>query len=351
MQYVGIDWGTRQAAWCARGEGCEISQEGMTPADEDGLARLVRTLGPDVKACIEMMSGAAWVRERLELAGWQVEIADARKVKAIAPLACKTDEVDARVLSDLVRRDLVPALWVPSVEERELRERLRRRAHLVRLRTSAMNRIFGLLTEWGVRASLTTLRQSDALERLAARGVPDVWRHSIAHLLGVIDDLDARLAPLERELRPRALADERARLLMTIPGVAELLGLTLATEIGDVSRFSSARKLVGYSGLSPRIKQSGQSSRTGRLSKAGPRTLRWAAVEAAQQAWRPTNPWHQLYTDIKARGGEPNEAKAAVARKVLIAAWHVLARQEPFRPSPRRSAGSAPASSSTRLAA
>jgi len=87
MQYVGIDWGTRQAAWCARGEAGEISQEGVIPADEDGLARLVKTLGPDVKACVEMMSGAAWARDRLRLAGWEVEIADPRKVKAIAPLA------------------------------------------------------------------------------------------------------------------------------------------------------------------------------------------------------------------------------------------------------------------------
>jgi transposase len=113
--------------------------------------------------------------------------------------------------------------------------------------------------------------------------VPEVWRRSIATLLAVIDDLDRQLAPLERELRPLARSDERAKLLMTIPGVAELLGLTIAGEIGDIARFPSARKLVGYSGLTPRIKQSGQSERVGRLSKAGLDTLRWAAVEAAQQ--------------------------------------------------------------------
>jgi transposase len=163
--------------------------------------------------------------------------------------------------------------------------------------------------------------------------VPPVWLQSITTLLAVIDDLDAQLAVLERELRPVARADARVKLLMSIPGIAELLGLTIACEIGDIARFPSARKLVGYSGLTPTIKQSGQSSRTGRLSKAGPDTLRWAAVEAAQQAWRPTNPWHRLYTDTKARHGKSNPAKAAVARKILIAAWHVLARQEPFKPS------------------
>ena len=333
MQYLGIDWGTRRASWCAIDEDGTV-REGTIPADRDGLARLVLTLGAgEVRGCIEMMSGAVWVRDELALAGWDIRIADARKVKAIAPLACKTDRVDARVLADLVRRDLIPEVWVPSVHERANRERLRRRSHLVRLRTSAINRTFGLLTQWGLRRSLTALRKPGAIDELAEHGVPMVWRQSIVTLLGVIDDLDAQLDPLERELRPHARQDPRVQLLMTIPGVAELLGLTLASEIGDIDRFPTARKLVGYSGLTPTIKQSGQSSRTGRISKAGPDTLRWAAVEAAQQAWRPSNPWHRLYTDVKTRHGKSNPAKAAVARKILIASWHVLARQQPFKPS------------------
>jgi transposase len=122
--------GRTRAAWCARSEGGEILAEGLVPADEDGLARLVLKLGAEAKACVEMMSGAVWVRDRLAAAGWTVEVADARKVRALAPLACKTDKIDARVLSELARRELVPALWVPSLSERELRERLRRRMHL-----------------------------------------------------------------------------------------------------------------------------------------------------------------------------------------------------------------------------
>ncbi len=235
------------------------------------------------------------------------------------------------MLADLVRRDLVPGVWVLSVEERANRERLRRRSHLIGLRTSAINRTFGLLTQWGLRRNLTALRKPGAIDELAELGVPAVWRQSIITLLGVVNDLDCQLAPLEQELRPHARQDPRVQLLMTIPGVAELLGLTIASEIGDIARFPSARQLVGYSGLTPTIKPSGTSNRTGRISKAGPDTLRWAAVEAAQQAWRPTNPWHRLYTDTKTRHGTSNPAKAPVARKVLIAAWHILARQQPFK--------------------
>jgi transposase len=257
----------------------------MVAADEGGLGRLGLMLaGDEVRGCVEMMSGAVWVRDQLGLLGWEIKVADARKVKAIAPLACKTDKVDARVLADLARRDLVPELWVPDVQERANRERIRRRAHLVRMRTSARNRIFGLLTQWGLRRSLKALRAPDALEQLAAAGLPAVWRESIRTLLGVIDDLDRQIAPLESELRPVARQDERVKLLMTIPGVAELLGLTLACEIGQVTRFSSAGKLVGYSGLTPRITQSGQSSRIGQITKTG------SAICAGPRSRPPSTP-------------------------------------------------------------
>ena len=168
MQYVGIDWAYRRATWCAKSASGEIRNEGVVPADEDGLAKLVVALGPQVSACLEMMSGAVWVRDRLQASGWQVEIADARKVKAVAPLACKTDKVDAQVLAELCRRDLVPAVWVPSLSDRELRERLNRRAHLIRLRTATKNRVFGALSQWGLRIPIRVLRAGDAATLLEA---------------------------------------------------------------------------------------------------------------------------------------------------------------------------------------
>jgi transposase len=336
MNYVGIDWAYGRAAYCAMGEGGEIRSEGLISADDDGLAKLVLRLGSEAKAAVEMMSGAVWVRDRLESAGWEVQVAHARKVRDVAPLACKTDRVDARVLAELRRRDLVPELWLPSPEDRATRERLRRRAHLVKTRTSARNRIFGLLTQFGLRVSYGRLRKPDGIELLQRRGVPAVWRASIAELLELAEEMDRRIDPIDRELRPLAREDERARLLRTMPGVGPLLSLTFAAEIGEVSRFPSPRKLVGYAGLAPRVSQSGERSAIGSLSKAGSRTLRWAAVEAANNAWRPSNPWHEHYLRISARHGK-NPAKSAVARKLLVAAWHMLSRGEPFKPAPTNS--------------
>jgi transposase len=225
--------------------------------------------------------------------------------------------------------------------------------HLVRLRTSAKGRIFGLQTQRGVRVSLARLRRADGLTLLERAGVPEVWRRSVSGCLALVEFLDARIAPLDAELKSFPQADPRAVLLDTIPGVAELLALTIAVEIGEISRFASPQKLVSYGRLAPRVHQSGQGrARSGPLSKSGSRLLGWAAVEAAQQAWRESNPWHELYLDVSGRSGNHNSAKAAVARKILIAAWHMLSRNEPFKPAPRSTEGSSvPASSRLALAA
>jgi len=260
-------------------------------------------------------------------------------------------QIDARVLAELCRRELVPALFLPSLDQRALRERLRRRMHLVRLRTSAKGRIFGLQTQWGVRVSLERLRRADGLTLLERAGVPELWRRSVGECLAVIEFLDARLEPLEAELRPFAKADPSAVLLDTIPGVAELLALTITVEVGEINRFASPEKLVSYGRLAPRVRQSGQARpRSGPLSKSGSRLLGWAAVEAAQQAWRESNPSHELYLDVSRRSGNHNSA--AVARKILIAAWHMLSRNQPFNPAPRTTSDtSVPASSRLALAA
>ena len=185
---------------------------------------------------------------------------------------------------------------------------------------------------------------------LERAGVPEVWRRSISECLALIDFLDARIEPLDAELKPFAQADPRALLLDTIPGLGELLALTIAVEVGEISRFARPEKLVSYGRLAPRIHQSGQARpRSSPLSKSGSRLLGWAAVEAAQQAWRESNPWHDLYADVARRSGNHNSAQAAVARKILIAA---LSRNEPFKPAPRSTGGSSvPASSRLALAA
>jgi transposase len=151
MLYVGLDLSRKRLDFDARLSSGELFGRGAVPPDADGLAALVRRLGDaEVVAVIESMNGARFVHDRLELAGWEVRIAHAVKAKGLAPLACKTDKIDAWVLAELARRDLVPEIWLPDPAVRAERERARFRLHLVRHRTALKNRVHAILIAHGI---------------------------------------------------------------------------------------------------------------------------------------------------------------------------------------------------------
>src|SRR5207253_7007834 len=184
-------------------EGATV-EVGAAPPDADGLHGLSERLAvhdEPIGAAIESMNGARFVHDQLELAGWQVEIADALKVKGLAPLACKTDRIDAWVLAELCRRDLVPAIWLPNVRVRAERERARFRLHLVRHRSSLKQRVHAVLLAHGQPCPVSDLfgvRGRRLLERLA---LPEPWAGTVAATLRLIDDLDREIAACERELQ------------------------------------------------------------------------------------------------------------------------------------------------------
>jgi transposase len=311
---------------------------GSVPPDADGLRGLSERLnrhGEPIRAAIESMNGARFVHDRLELAGWQVEIADAQKVKGLAPLACKTDRIDARVLAELSRRELVPAIWLPDPAVRAERERARWRLHLVRHRSSLKQRVHAVLLAHGKPCPVSDLFGTRGRQLLARLQLPEPWQGTIDASLRLIDELDREIAACESELR-RLGADHRyVPLLLTVPGIGWVLAYTIAAELGDIGRFPTPRKLAGYSGLCPRVYQSGESDRRGPLSKQGPRYLRWALVEASTHACT-----HPLYRDryqrTKTRLGKQRGAKVAqvdLARRLAEAIWHMLTRDQPFAPA------------------
>jgi transposase len=152
MLYAGLDLSRHRLDVHLMNQAGERVLATTAPPDADGLRGLARQtagLGESVVAAIESMNGARFVHDQLELAGWQVQIADAQKVKGLAPLACKTDRIDAWVLAELSRRELVPAIWLPDPQVRAERERARWRLHLVRHRVALKNRVHATLLAFG----------------------------------------------------------------------------------------------------------------------------------------------------------------------------------------------------------
>jgi transposase len=338
MLYAGLDLSRKRLDFHLLDEQGERVEVGAGPPDADGLAALagrVARHGQPVRAAIESMNGARFVHDQLELHGWEVEIADALKVKGLAPLACKTDRIDAWVLAELSRRDLVPAIWLPDPEVRAERERARWRLHLVRHRSSLKQRVHALLLAHGKPCPVSDLFGVSGRQLLARLALPKPWAGHLQAGLRLIDELDREIDDCEAELK-RLGADHRyLPLLLSLPGIGSVLAYTIAAEIGDINRFPSPLKLSGYTGLCPRVYQSGESDRRGPLAKQGPKYLRWALVEAAVHA--STHPvYRERYLRTKSRLGRQRGARVAqvdLARKLAEAIWHMLTRNQPFAPA------------------
>jgi transposase len=337
MLHVGLDLSRRRVEFGALAEDGRPVEAGSAAADVDGLRGLGRRLagyGEPVRAVIEAMNGARFVHDGLEQLGWEVEIADAVRAKGLAPLACKTDRIDAFVLAELSRRDLVPAIWLPSPAVRRERERARWRLQLVRQRTRLKNRVHSILIAWGKPCPAADLFGARGRELLARLELPEPWRSHLEAAVRLIDELDLEIAAIERELRRAGKQHPCVSLLTSAPGISWVLGYTIAAEIGDIARFPAPAKLASYSGLCPRVYQSGDCDRRGPLSKRGPRYLRWALVEAAVTAAR--HPlYRQRYERTKRRLGKqrgPKVAQVELARRLSHAIWHMLTRGESFAP-------------------
>ena len=338
MLHAGLDLCRRKVDVCLLDEDGEHLDQLAVPPDADSLRALARRIdevhGQPVCAVVESMTGARLVHDTLEQEGWSVEIADAQKVKGLAPLACKTDRIDSMVLAVLSHRDLVPAIWLPDPRIREERELARFRLHLVKHKSALKCRIHSTLINFGRPCPVTDLFGAEGRRLLARLDVPEPWRGNVTASLELIDDLERQISEVNRRLRAGHADHPYVPLLLSAPGVGWVLAFTIAAEIGDIERFSSPEKLTGYTGLCPRVNQSGDADRRGPLTKHGPTYLRWALLEATMHALK--HPvYRERYQRNKRRLGKQRGAKIAqidIARRLAHAIWHMLSRGQEFAP-------------------
>ena len=338
MLHAGLDLSRRKLDVCLLSDEGEHLDQLAVPPDVDSLKTLARRIeevhGEPVRAVVESMTGARIVHDTLEQQGWDVEIADAQKVKGLAPLACKTDKIDSQVLAVLSHRDLVPAIWLPDPRVREERELARFRLHLVKHKSALKCRIHSTLINFGRACPVTDLFGAEGRELLRRLDVPEPWRGNVTASVELIDDLERQIDVVNRKLREGHADHPYIPLLMSVPGIRWVLAFTIAGEIGEIERFSSPQKLAGYTGLCPRVNQSGESDRRGPLTKHGPRYLRWALLEATMHALKHPA-YSERYQRNKRRLGKQRGAKVAqidIARRLAHAIWHMLSRKQKFAP-------------------
>ncbi len=224
-------------------------------------------------------------------------------------------------MAQLLRADLLPEAWIAPAEVRQLRALLRHRAQLVRLRTLLRNRIHAVLADHG-HGRPEGCWSGPGREWLASLELPAASREVAGDVLALMDVLQQPTGRLDWEVHQRARSGPAVKVLTGLPGVGPYTALVLLAEIGDITRFGSARKLASWAGLTPTVRGSDRTVRHGHISKQGPVWVRWVLCEAAQTARRHPD-FAATYQDIARRRGK-KIATTAIARKLLTRACHLL---------------------------
>ena len=189
-------------------------------------------------------------------------------------------------MGQLLRADLLPEAWIAPPPIRQLRALLRHRVHLVRVRTLLRNRIHAIVADHGHDRPRGGYWTGPGRAWLAALGLSAVSRELVEDYLGLIGAVQERIDRLDGEIRQRARSDPRVKVLTQLPGVGPFTALVILAEVGEVSRFASARKLASWAGLTPTVRGSDRVAHYGHISKEGSVWLRWVLCEAAQTAKR-----------------------------------------------------------------
>ena len=323
MNSVGIDLHRNRSHIAAiDAEGTEVLSRRIVN-DPETFLELLGEIDGESKVALEATYGWEWLADVLQDAGYELQLAHPLRTKAIASARVKTDAVDARTLAQLLRADLLPGAYVAPRELRDLRDLLRHRVALTQIRSALKNRVHAQLARQGIQRQHSDLFGTGGREFLAQLCLREPPRRRLDSLLALIGDFDREIEVATKEIDACAKVDDRVGVLTQIRGLGPYTAMLVIAEVGDISRFPSARKLCAWAGLTPTVRSSDGKARLGHITKQGSRPLRWALVEAAQHAARGGGPLRETFERIAKRRGR-KIAKVAVARKILTLCFYGL---------------------------
>jgi transposase len=287
---------------------------------------------------VETVGNWYWMVEEMEKAGHISILAHAGKAKLMMGQINKTDKLDARGLALLMRNGTLPSVWIPPGELRDQRELPRMRMVLRKMRTTLKNRIHATFAKYAIQfPEVSDLFGIQGRQRIAERlgELPPQTRRSVEVQLEVLDGVEEQMGGTEEQMRKIIEETPAMRLVMTLPGVGQILTIVIVMEIGEIERFADAAHLASYAGTVPRVQASGGRTFYGKVRPDVNRYLKWALVEAANvivvnQQRMAGRHVVQLYRRIQKRKGHA-KAVVAVARHLAEATYWVLKKQEPYR--------------------
>jgi transposase len=328
--YIGMDMHKRTSTFAVKDRDGTVLAKEKVETDPAAITTFLQKF-PKATLAVEPVSQWYFYADLMQSLGIDVHLANPLKVKAIASARIKTDSIDAGVLCDLLRANLLPEAYFASPDVRRWKEMCRYRVSLMNLRTEIKNKIHAILFKNGLQHPFTDLFGKGGRQWLASLTLAEQYAYELRHYLTLLDALTALITEADKKIEQTVTDHPQAKLLTTIPAVKYVSALTIMAEIGDISRFPSAKKLMGYAGLVPSTYSSGDMIRHGRITKQGSKWLRTTMIEIAQrQLLCKKNPglgWY--YLKVKKRKGS-SAAAVATARKLCAVVWRMLTDNRSF---------------------
>ena len=306
-----------------------LRSAGRIATTPQALELFAQSLDPRDHVALEVTGNAWAIAAILELHVARVIVVSPSDT-GIRQARAKTDRLDARALAKLLWAGQLDGVWTPDERIRAMRRRLARRAQLVRARSRAKNEIHAVLMRClKGRPPASDLFGVKGRAWLAEQRLALTERETVDSAMRQVAFLDAEIAQVERLIAAEALSWPEVKRLMTVPGVNVIVAATFMAAVGDIRRFGDRRKLTGYLGLDPRVRQSGVGATHGHISKQGSSSARHALVEACWSTVRQPGPIAGFYQRVRARRGH-SIAIVASARKLACLFWCLLTRGEDY---------------------
>ena len=336
--FVGMDLHKNTSTFCVKTLGGEEIISRKIATDKNDVSEfigLIKEKSDDISLVLEPVSQWYYYADLIEGLGVDVHLAHPMRVKAIASARIKTDKIDAGVLADLLRSNLLPEAYFSPQYVRGWKEQCRFRASLINLRTQIKNKIHAILFKHSLRHNFSNLFGKAGRNWLKSLSLKEPFQTNLNRYLILLDQLSLIIETSEKDIENTVTDHEQANLLVSIPGVSYCSALTIMAEIGDINRFGSCKQLQSYAGLVPSTYNSGDKQIHGKITKQGSKWLRWIMVEAAHhQANCKKIPGFGSYYNAKKKFKGSKTATVATARKLLAVVWRLLKDGRPFEAVP-----------------
>ncbi len=327
--FIGVDYHKHFSVTTMMDEAGKIIDRQKIRNDASSLLAFAASLPENSKIALEATNGWYYFYELMEEHCGQIVLAHPLKTRAIAEARIKTDSIDATTLAHLLRTDLLPTSYIAPRQIRDTREILRYRASLVSLQTSLKNRVHAILDKNGIRIEAADIFGKKAVRKLHELAVRECYRHEIDGYLRLMESLRALLGEVDEKIAELVRLSADATLLTSIPGIGHYSALLITSEIGDINRFPSAKKLCSYAGLVPCVYSSGGKTRYGAITKQGSKWLRWILIELSHHFKTSSPRMKAFYGRVAYKHGK-NTARVAVAREMLKIIYIMLTKRRAY---------------------